>query len=49
MLQALRQAQLVVSVGAELEQGWLPPAIEGGKSQNLPNTNGYFEGLPKFH
>lgn len=44
MLQALRQAQLVVSVGAELEQGWLPPAIEGAANPRiLPNTNGYFE------
>ena len=44
MLQALRQAQLVVSIGAELEQGWLPPAIEGAANPKiLPNTNGYFE------
>ncbi len=44
MLQALRQAQLVVSIGAELEQGWLPPAIEGAANPKiLHNTNGYFE------
>lgn len=44
MMQALRQAQLVVSIGAELEQGWLPPAIEGSANAKiLPNTNGYFE------
>lgn len=44
MLQALRQAQLVVAVGAELEQGWLPPAIEGSANAKiLPNTQGYFE------
>ena len=44
MLQALRQAQLVVSIGAELEQSWLTPAIEGAANPKiLPNTNGYFE------
>lgn len=44
MLQALRQAQLVVSVGAELEQGWLPPAIDGSSNPKiLPNSLGYFE------
>ena len=44
MLQALRQAQLVVAIGAELEQGWLPPAIEGSANAKiLPNTLGYFE------
>lgn len=44
MLQALRQAQLVVSIGAELEQGWLPPAINGSSNPKiLPNSMGYFE------
>ncbi|MBK6756787.1 MAG: zinc ABC transporter substrate-binding protein [Moraxellaceae bacterium] len=44
MLQALRQAQLVVSIGAELEQGWLPPAIESSSNPKiLPNSMGYFE------
>ncbi len=44
MLQALRQAQLVVAIGAELEQGWLPPAIDGSSNAKiLPNTLGYFE------
>ena len=44
MLQALRQAQLVVSIGAELEQGWLPSAIDGSSnSKILPNSMGYFE------
>ncbi len=44
MMQALRQAQLVVSIGAELEQGWLPPAIESSSNpQILPNSMGYFE------
>jgi zinc/manganese transport system substrate-binding protein len=44
MMQALRKAQLVVSVGAELEQGWLPSAIEGSSNPKiLPNSMGYFE------
>jgi zinc/manganese transport system substrate-binding protein len=44
MMQALRQAQLVVSIGAELEQGWLPPAIESSSNPKiLPNSMGYFE------
>ncbi len=44
MMQALRKAQLVVSIGAELEQGWLPPAIEGSSNPKiLPNSMGYFE------
>jgi zinc/manganese transport system substrate-binding protein len=44
MLQALRQAQLVVSIGAELEQGWLPSAIDGSSNPKiLPNSMGYFE------
>lgn len=44
MLQALRNAQLVVSIGAELEQGWLSPAIEGAANPKiLPNSQGYFE------
>lgn len=44
MMQALRRAQLVVAVGAELEQGWLAPALEGAaNSQIQPTTQGYFE------
>lgn len=44
MMQALRQADLVVSVGAELEQGWLPPALEGAANPKvLPGAAGYFE------
>lgn len=44
MMQALRQARLVVAVGAELEAGWLPAAL--GASANpalLPGKDGYFE------
>lgn len=44
MMQALRQADLVVSIGAELEQGWLPPAIQGAANPKLlPGSPGYFE------
>ncbi|WP_114649394.1 metal ABC transporter substrate-binding protein [Pseudothauera hydrothermalis] len=44
MLRALRDAQLVVAVGAELEIGWLPAAIKGAaNSAILPGRPGYFE------
>ena len=44
MMRALRNAKLVVAMGAELEVGWLPLAI--GSSANpgvLPGRDGYFE------
>lgn len=44
MIRALRDAELVVAVGAELEIGWLPAAI--GSAANpaiLPGKPGYFE------
>lgn len=44
MLRALRDAQLVVAVGAELEIGWLPTAINSAaNSAILPGRPGYFE------
>lgn len=44
MLRALRDAQLVVAVGAELEVGWLPAAIQGAANPALlPGRPGYFE------
>lgn len=44
MMRALRGADLVVAIGAELEVGWLPVAIRGAANpQILPGTNGYFE------
>lgn len=44
MLQALRRADLVVAVGAELEVGWLPLAISSSaNSKLLPGRAGYFE------
>lgn len=44
MMRALRDAQLVVAVGAELEIGWLPAAIHGAANAAiLPGRAGYFE------
>lgn len=44
MMHALRGADLVVAIGAELEIGWLPVAIQGAANPKiLPGTNGYFE------
>ncbi len=44
MMVALRRADLVVSVGAELEVGWLPLAIERSNNPRLnPGRRGYFE------
>ena len=44
MMAALRRADLVVSVGGELEVGWLPPAIQGAGNPRLnPGRSGYFE------
>ncbi|MBZ2190174.1 metal ABC transporter substrate-binding protein [Alcanivorax sp. JB21] len=44
MMVALRRADIVVSVGAELEVGWLPPAIQSaGNSGINPGRQGYFE------
>ena len=44
MMVALRRADLVVAVGAELEVGWLPPAIQGaGNARVNPGRQGYFE------
>lgn len=44
MMRALRDADLVVAVGAELEVGWLPAAIQGAANPRLlPGRPGYFE------
>lgn len=44
MMQALRRADLVVAVGAELESGWLPLAISSSANPKLqPGSPGYFE------
>jgi zinc/manganese transport system substrate-binding protein len=44
MMVALRSADLLVAVGAELEIGWLPAALQGaGNGRILPGSPGYFE------
>jgi len=44
MMRALRDADLVVAVGAELEAGWMPAAIGNAGNPNiLPGRIGYFE------
>jgi zinc/manganese transport system substrate-binding protein len=44
MMRALRDAHLVVAVGAELEIGWLPAALNGAANGAiLPGRPGYFE------
>jgi zinc/manganese transport system substrate-binding protein len=45
MMVALRRADLLVAVGAELEVGWLPAALQGASNPRiLPGQPGYFEG-----
>lgn len=44
MMRALRDADLVVALGAELETGWLPAATSSaGNPRILPGQPGYFE------
>lgn len=44
MMAALRRADLVIAVGAELEGGWLPSAVQGAANPRLrPGQRGYFE------
>ncbi len=44
MMSAIGRADLVVSVGAELEEGWLPAAIRGANNPSVrAGTSGYFE------
>jgi len=45
MMAALRRADLVVAVGAELEVGWLPAALQGAHNPGVQvGRQGYFEG-----
>jgi zinc/manganese transport system substrate-binding protein len=45
MMLALRRADLLVAVGADLEVGWLPAAVRGASNPRiLPGQQGYFEG-----
>jgi len=49
MMVALRRADLLVAVGAELEVGWLPAAIQGASNPKLlPGQPGYFEGAAQI-
>ncbi len=49
MMVALRRADLLVAVGAELEVGWLPAAIQGASNPKiLPGQGGYFEGAAQI-
>lgn len=43
MMRALRDADLLVSVGAELEIGWLPAAVRGAGNPRLTAGKGHFE------
>lgn len=44
MIRALRGAELVVAIGAELEVGWLPLAITSAANPGIqPGRDGYFE------
>ncbi len=48
MMAALRRADIVVAVGAELEIGWLPAAIRGANNRRVqPGQAGYFEAARK--
>jgi len=48
MMAALRRADIVVSIGAELEIGWLPAAITGANNRRIqPGQPGYFEAARK--
>ncbi|MCU0225376.1 MAG: zinc ABC transporter substrate-binding protein [Acidobacteria bacterium] len=45
MMVALRNADLLMAVGADLEIGWLPAALQGASNPKiLPGTPGYFDG-----
>jgi zinc/manganese transport system substrate-binding protein len=46
---ALRRADLLIAVGADLEVGWLPAALRGaGNGRILPGQPGYFEGAAQI-
>jgi zinc/manganese transport system substrate-binding protein len=49
MMIALRRADLLVAVGAELEIAWLPVAIQGAHNPRIvPGQPGYFEGAAQI-
>lgn len=49
MMVALRNADLLVAVGADLEIAWLPAALQGANNPKiLPGAPGYFEGAAQI-
>lgn len=49
MMIAMRRADLLLAVGAELEVGWLPAALQGaGNPRIQPGQPGYFEGAAQI-
>jgi zinc/manganese transport system substrate-binding protein len=49
MMVALRRADLLLAVGADLEIGWLPAALRGANNRKiLPGQPGYFEGAAQI-
>jgi len=49
MMVALRNADLLVAVGADLEVAWLPAALQGANNPKiLPGAPGYFEGAAQI-
>jgi len=49
MMLALRRADLLIAVGADLEVGWLPAALRGASNPRiLPGQHGYFEGAAQL-
>ena len=49
MMVAMRRADLLLAVGADLEIGWLPAALRGANNGKiLPGQPGYFEGAAQI-
>jgi zinc/manganese transport system substrate-binding protein len=49
MMLALRRADLLLAVGADLEIGWLPAALQGANNPRiLPGQPGYLEGASQL-
>jgi zinc/manganese transport system substrate-binding protein len=49
MMVSLRRADLLVAVGADLEVGWLPAAIQGASNARIQRgQQGYFEGAAEI-
>ncbi len=49
MMLAVRRADLVMAVGADLEVGWLPAVLQGASNPKvLPGQSGYFEGAAQL-